>query len=64
MVSNFLSWKLIILRTLELHGAEATVLQKVVRTKSHLAVKAKTHAKQEPLKHLTVVCRLFLRINP
>ena len=36
----------------------------VIRSKSRLEVRAKTYGKEDPLSHLTVLYRLFLRIEP
>jgi hypothetical protein len=53
-----------VLRTLTLHGADTTVLRKGVSSESRSATGRETDSKEDPLKHLAVISRLFYRIKP
>ena len=55
---------LIILRTLTLHGADTTVLRKVVSPRFLPEEGWKPYPEEYPLQHLAVVSWLFRRIKP
>ena len=63
-VNNRRTCTLINLHTLALHGADTTVLKKVVNPKVSSERKPETHSKEDPLKHLAVIFWLLRHVEP
>ena len=61
---NCLSPYLVVLRTFELHGAGATLLQVVQWVQVPLDVLPDAQQRTARVRHLAVVYRLFLHISP